>query len=161
MATVAALQPNRHGGVVTRTSDEVLLDLARTVTGVSTAAADRLGGISVVQLRALTVLRRLGTATLGDLAQGMGVTVSTTSRLVDRLVVAGLVVREPSPNNRRALALQVAPDGQEALDRYDADRLEDMRATLDRLPAGDRAAALSAFAAFTDAARPPGEAVAS
>ena len=141
--------------------DEVLLGLTRTVMGVSTAAADRLGGISVVQLRALTVLRALGTATLGELAQGMAVTLSTTSRLVDRLVAAGLVVREPAPGNRRALALRVAPDGQQALDRYDGDRLEALRDTLDRLPEAARAGVLSAFAAFTDAARPLGRAVAS
>ncbi|GAA3177108.1 MarR family transcriptional regulator [Blastococcus jejuensis] len=147
---------------MTRTSDdEVLLGLTRTVMGVSTAAADRLGGISVVQLRALTVLRALGTATLGELAQGMAVTLSTTSRLVDRLVAAGLVVREPAPGNRRALALRVAPDGQQALDRYDGDRLEALRETLDRLPEAARAGVLSAFAAFTDAARPLGRAVAS
>lgn len=141
--------------------DEVLLGLTRTVMGVSTAAADRLGGISVVQLRALTVLRSLGTATLGELAEGMAVTLSTTSRLVDRLVAAGLVVREPAPGNRRALALRVAPDGQDALDRYDGDRLEALRGTLDRLPEAARASVLSAFAAFTDAARHPGRAVAS
>jgi DNA-binding MarR family transcriptional regulator len=147
---------------VARTSDdEVLLAVARTVMGVSTAAADRLGGISVVQLRALTVLRALGTATLGELAQGMAVTVSTTSRLVDRLVAAGLVVREPSPNNRRALALRVAPDGQEALDRYDGDRLAALRSTLDRLPEAARQSVLSAFETFADAAGPLGRAVAS
>lgn len=145
-----------------RTSDdEVLLALTRAVMGISTAAADRLGGISVVQLRALTVLRALGTATLGELAEGMGVTLSTTSRLVDRLVAAGLAVREPAPGNRRALALRVAADGREALDRYDRDRLEAMRATLERIPEATRAAVLSAFEAFAEAARPLGRAAAS
>jgi DNA-binding MarR family transcriptional regulator len=129
--------------------DEVLLALARTIMGISTGAADRLGGISVVQLRALTVLRGLGTASLGELAEGMGVTVSTTSRLVDRLVAAGLVRREPSPANRRQLALRVAPGGDAALDRYDDDRLEALRAGLGHLSDEDRATALAAFAAFS------------
>ena len=129
--------------------DETLLALARTVMGISTAAADRLGGISVVQLRALTVLRGMGTATLGELATGMAVTVSTTSRLVDRLVTAGLVRREPSPRSRRELALQVAPDGDALLDRYDDDRLEALRAAVGRLPDEDRATVLAAFAAFS------------
>jgi DNA-binding MarR family transcriptional regulator len=131
--------------------DEVLLALARTIMGISTGAADRLGGISVVQLRALTVLRGLGTASLGELAEGMGVTVSTTSRLVDRLVAAGLVRRAPSPANRRQLALRVAPDGDTALDRYDDDRLEALRSALGRLPDEDRGTALAAFAAFSGA----------
>jgi DNA-binding MarR family transcriptional regulator len=142
------------------TEDAVLLDLARAVVGVSTAAADRLGGISVVQLRALTVLRDLGTATLGELARGMAVTVSTTSRLVDRLVARGLVLRVPSPHSRRALALRMSPTGQELLGRYD-DRLLAFRAALERVPGEDRVAVLSAFAAFTDAVRPLEPAVAS
>ena len=131
--------------------DETLLALARTVMGISTAAADRLGEVSVVQLRALTVLRHLGTATLGELAAGMGVTVSTTSRLVDRLVTAGLVRREPSPRSRRELALQVAEEGAAVLDRYDEGRLEGLRAALARLPDGHRQAAVAAFAAFSGA----------
>jgi DNA-binding MarR family transcriptional regulator len=139
--------------------DEVLLELARTVVGVSAAAADRLGGVSLVQLRALTVLRRLGTATLGDLAGGMGVTVSTTSRLVDRLVAAGLVLREPAPHSRRELALQMTASGRALLERYDEDRLAALRAALHGV--ADQDAVLVAFAAFSAAMRPAEPAVAS
>ena len=139
--------------------DEVLLELARTVVGVSAAAADRLGGVSLVQLRALTVLRRLGTATLGDLASGMGVTVSTTSRLVDRLVAAGLVLREPAPHSRRELALQMTASGQALLDRFDEDRLVALRAALRGVT--DQDAVLAAFTAFSAAMRPTEPAVAS
>src|SRR4051794_41669180 len=77
--------------------DQTLLLLARAVMGISTRAADRLGELSVVQLRALTVLRELGTANLGRLAEALDVTVSTTSRLVDRLGAAGLAERRPPP----------------------------------------------------------------
>jgi DNA-binding MarR family transcriptional regulator len=139
--------------------DEVLLELARTVVGVSAAAADRLGGVSLVQLRALTVLRRLGTATLGDLAGGMGVTVSTTSRLVERLVAAGLVLREPAPHSRRELALQMTASGRALLERYDEDRLAALRAALHGV--ADQDAVLAAFAAFSAAMRPAEPAVAS
>lgn len=66
----------------------------------------------------------------------------------DRLVAAGLVRREASPRNRRELALQVAPDGDAVLDRYDEDRLDGLRAALARLPDDDRTTALAAFAAF-------------
>lgn len=141
------------------TEDAVLLELARAVVGVSTAAADRLGGVSVVQLRALTVLSDLGTATLGELAGGMGVTVSTTSRLVDRLVAGGLVVRETSPHSRRTLALRMSPAGTALLDRYDDDRLVAFRAALRQV--ADPDAVLAAFAAFSTATRTAASAVAS
>jgi DNA-binding MarR family transcriptional regulator len=132
--------------------DQTLLLLARAVMGISTRAADRLGELSVVQLRALTVLHELGTANLGQLAEGLDVTVSTTSRLVDRLVSAGLVERRPSPRTRREIELRVSPSGNETLERYDALRLEGLRTGLDRLPATRRDDVLAALLEFGAAA---------
>jgi DNA-binding MarR family transcriptional regulator len=132
--------------------DQTLLLLARAVMGISTRAADRLGQLSVVQLRALTVLHELGTANLGQLAEGLDVTVSTTSRLVDRLVSAGLVERRPSPRTRREIELRVSPSGNETLERYDALRLEGLRTGLDRLPATRRDDVLAALLDFGAAA---------
>jgi DNA-binding MarR family transcriptional regulator len=129
--------------------DETLLALARTVIGLSTRAADQLGGVSVVQLRALTVLRELGTANLGRLAEEMGVALSTASRLVDRLVRAGLVDRRPSPRTRREIELAVSTAGRATLDRYDDLRLSALRACLAEV--SDPAAALGAFEEFASA----------
>ncbi|MCW2578668.1 MAG: transcriptional regulator, MarR family [Blastococcus sp.] len=128
--------------------DEVLLRLARTVVGISTRAADALGRLSVVQLRALTVLRGQGTANLGQLAAGMGVTLSTASRLVDRLVAAGLAERQPSPRSRRELALAVTAEGRGILERYDDLRLGELRALLEGLPRDRRPDVVSVLAEF-------------
>jgi DNA-binding MarR family transcriptional regulator len=130
--------------------DETLLALARAVMGLSTRAADQLGSVSVVQLRALTVLRDLGTANLGRLAEEMGVALSTASRLVDRLVRAGLVDRRPSPRTRREIEIAVSTAGLATLDRYDDLRLSVLRACLAEV--GDPAPALVAFDQFTSAA---------
>src|SRR4051812_14278151 len=130
--------------MVRSAQDQTLLLLARAVVGISTRAADRLGDVSVVQLRALTVLRELGTANLGQLAEGLDVTVSTTSRLVDRLVAADLVERRPSPRTRREIELRVSPSGTETLDRFDDLRLEGLPTGLDRLTEGPRAEGLAA-----------------
>ena len=134
--------------------DDVLLRLARTVVGISTRAADGLGRLSVVQLRALTVLRGLGAGNLGQLASGMGVTVSTSSRLVDRLVAAGLVDRRPSPRSRREVALVVTGPGVEMLERYDELRLVELRALLDRLPSDRRPSVLAALGELVDVPEP-------
>jgi len=128
--------------------DVVLLGLARTVVGISVRAADGLGRLSLVQLRALTVLREQGGANLGQLAAGMGVTVSTASRLVDRLVAAGLVDREPSPRSRREVSLGVTAQGADLLDRNDDLRLAELRSLLDRLPSGRRREVLDAVEEF-------------
>ena len=134
--------------------DEVLLAVARTVVGVATRAADQLGRLSVVQLRALTVLRALDGPNLGRLAAGMGVTVSTASRLVDRLVSAGLVDRRLSPRSRRELALAVTSEGQAILDRYDDLRLADMKVLLQRLPEERRPAAVAVLDQLVDSTAP-------
>ncbi len=132
--------------------DEVLIGLARTVVGVSTRAAGRLGGVSLVQLRALTVLHERPDAPLAELARSVGGSVSTTSRLVDRLVTAGLADRRPSPASRRSVSLRLTPAGAARLGRYDRLRLTELRAALAELPGDRRDAVLTALGEFTAAA---------
>ncbi|MBM7806829.1 DNA-binding MarR family transcriptional regulator [Geodermatophilus bullaregiensis] len=132
--------------------DDVLLGLVRTAVGVSTRAAARLGGVSLVQLRALTVLHERPDASLAELARGVGGSVSTTSRLVDRLVTAGLADRRPSPASRRSVSLRLTPAGEDLLDRYDRLRLTELRAVLAEVPGDRRDAVLAALGEFTAAA---------
>src|SRR4051812_15099158 len=94
----------------------------------SVRASGDLGGLSPVQLRALTALRQLAEANLAQLAEEMGVTVSTTSRLVDRLVSADWVHRASSPHNRREIRLTLTESGKRLLRRYDKRRVELPRA---------------------------------
>jgi DNA-binding MarR family transcriptional regulator len=128
--------------------DEALLEAARTIMRISLQAADRLGGVSVVQLRALTVLHRTEDANLAQLAEGMGVTVSTTSRLVDRLVAAGLVDRRTAEHTRREIALRLTGLGRATLDRYDELRVDALRGRLDTLPEAIRTAAVDGLRAI-------------
>jgi DNA-binding MarR family transcriptional regulator len=121
-------------GDLTRTAaDEALLALARMAMDASVRAADDLGGLSPVQLRALTALSRVGLANLGTLAGNMGVTVSTASRLVDRLVSAGWVDRTPSPNNGREISLRLTDAGRSLLHRFDDKRVLHLRSHLARV----------------------------
>lgn len=138
--------------------DEELLEAARGLLRISLHAADRIGDLSVVQLRALTVLHRRGQANLGELAAEMGVTVSTTSRLVDRLVTAGLVDRRVAEHTRREIALRLTRQGQSVLRRYDNFRLVLLHECLEAMPEDQRevaAAGLRAFGAAAAAASAP------
>lgn len=130
----------RAGSVPARRApeDDDLLAAIRAVMRASLQAADEIGGVSVTQLRALTVLHRAGRTNLAQLAAGMGVTVSTTSRLVDRLVAAGLVDRRTAPHNGREIALRLTRRGRATLDRYDDLRLGWLRGRIDTLPPPDR-----------------------
>lgn len=137
--------------------DEELLEAVRGLLRISLYAADQVGDASVVQLRALTVLHRQGQANLGELAEEMGVTVSTTSRLVDRLVAAGLVDRRVAEHTRREISLRLSRQGHAILRRYDNLRLASLHECLEALPEEQRdvaSAGLRAFGASTAVGTP-------
>jgi DNA-binding MarR family transcriptional regulator len=142
----------------TADEDHVLVRAARTFVGMSVRAADQLGPVSLVQLRALTVIDDIDGANLIQLSDGMGVTVSTASRLVDRLVGAGLVDRRPSEVTRREISLRLTPEGRALLSRYDGLRLDALRRRLDQLPRRRRVALIHALGDLLDTDAPPRDA---
>jgi DNA-binding MarR family transcriptional regulator len=135
--------------------DEALLGAARAVMRISLHAADQVGGVSVVQLRALTILLEAGETNLASLAEGMGVTVSTTSRLVDRLVAAGLVERRTAEHTRREIAVRLTELGRQTVDRYDGHRLTELRRCIDALSETDRIGVLTCLRALAGGAAQP------
>jgi DNA-binding MarR family transcriptional regulator len=140
--------------MVSERDGQVLLAAARLMVGISVRAADQIGEASLVQLRALTVLSELQVANLMQLADNMGVTVSTTSRLVDRLVAADLVDRRPSEQTRREISITLTDVGRRVLQRYDDLRVEELDARLDQLPAERREAVLDSLSALLGTAAP-------
>jgi DNA-binding MarR family transcriptional regulator len=56
-----------------------------------------------------------GSLRVGDLAAELRVTVGGTSKLVDRIVAAGLLVRTVDPDDRRAARVSLTPSGERAL----------------------------------------------
>ena len=80
-------------------------DVAETVAdgvALQQAIADHLG-LSGSDLRAVTALMRTGTATAGELADAADLTTGAATRMIDRLELAGWVVRHPDPNDRRKI----------------------------------------------------------
>jgi DNA-binding MarR family transcriptional regulator len=138
------------GGVTVDDEDDVLLSALRLAMGISVHAADEVDSdVSAVQLRALTVLSGMPGSKLGRLAESMDVALSTASRLVERLVSAGLVDRRTSQVNRREVTLQLTEHGSRTLSRYDALRLEGIRRVLDQLPADERDVVLAGLRSLT------------
>ena len=137
--------------------DDVLLALARMSMDASVRASEDVGGVSPVQLRALTALRQKGDANLAQLAEDIGITVSTGSRLVDRLVGADWVHRAPSMSDRREVSLTLTEAGKRLLRRYDRRRVALMKERLERLPAERRVAVVAALAELTCVLVRPGD----
>ena len=58
---------------------------------------------------------RAGSMRVGDLARALRVTVGGTSKLVDRIERAGLIAREPDPDDRRASRVALTTAGKRTL----------------------------------------------
>src|SRR5437899_11701568 len=69
--------------------------------------------LSIAQLRTLLVLAEEGPLVIGQVAQRMGIGLSTGGHLVDRLVQAGLAERKEDSGDRRRTLARLTPKGEE------------------------------------------------
>jgi DNA-binding MarR family transcriptional regulator len=72
-------------------------------------------GLSLQQFRALAMIHRRPSASLSAVADHLGVSLPTASRVVNGLVEQGLLARKPCAEDRRQLSLAIAPAGQTVL----------------------------------------------
>jgi len=83
----------------------------------------RVPGLSVPQFRALTFLRRRQGASLSDVAEHVGLTLPSMSKMIDGLVARRLVSRQTHPEDRRRVTLTLTARGQTVLQvAYEATR---------------------------------------
>lgn len=98
--------------------------------------------VSNPQLRALMAIDRHGALNLNALASEMGTVASSASRLVDRLVAAGLIERELSEATRREVTVTLRPAGRQLLERLQHIRRSEITSILaDMTPTAARALA--------------------
>lgn len=93
---------------------QVLMQLAGEGTSPGFVAID----LSMAQAKALHLIGHGGPITMSALAARLGVTASTTSGLVDRLVERGLVDRRSEPADRRQVVVDVTADGRRLIDDF-------------------------------------------
>jgi DNA-binding MarR family transcriptional regulator len=74
-------------------------------------------GIGASELRLLLYIASSGGITPKRAGDFLELTSGTITSLVDRMEAAGLVERVPNPDDRRSLILQLAPDGDAAVER--------------------------------------------
>ena len=75
----------------------------------------RTADLSVPQFRTLAFIDRNVDASLSDVAEHIGLTLPSMSKIVDGLVTRRLVTRQTAPDDRRRLTLALTPRGQSAL----------------------------------------------
>lgn len=116
---------------------------ARVLLTLSARASLNLpGSVSLAQLRALAAVEELGPCTLGTVADALMISISTASRLVDRIADLQLLDRRQSPTNRRELTIRVTPRGKRLLRRHEAARRAVFEETLVDVPVADAQALL-------------------
>ncbi|MBX3560194.1 MAG: MarR family transcriptional regulator [Sphingomonas sp.] len=80
-------------------------------------------GLTAPRLSALSVIVFAGPLSLAALAEAEQVRPPTMSRIVDALVKAGLVTRDPDPDDRRGVRIAATEPGRRLLDQGRARRV--------------------------------------
>ncbi|MFH8391202.1 MULTISPECIES: MarR family transcriptional regulator [unclassified Streptomyces] len=148
--------PRPHPNEVARVTAEAA-ELLEILWGRASTAP-----VSASQLRVMFILEHDEGINLRTLADALGSTPPSTSRLCDRLQAVGYVERAPSDVSRRELRLFLSPRGRTFLAELRERREHAVEAVLEQMPAAGRAAlveGLSAFCAAASAQLQEGDAV--
>jgi len=108
-------------------------------------------GVTLPQFRMLVVLDAHQT-NLSGLAATLDVAPSTATRMVDRLVDAGLVERTIPAADRREITLTLTPSGRRTVRTVTERRRRDLRSLVEQIPRNRRAAVARAMTDFAEAA---------
>jgi len=108
--------------------------------------------VTMSQAKVLYLIAAAQGMRMSELAVRLGVSISTTSGLVDRLVDHGLLARHDDPADRRQVVVTITPTGSANLERFRELNAAQMRRLLARLADSEldvveRATALLAAAA--------------
>lgn len=93
--------------------------------------------VSAHAIRAAMHIGRSGTRTIGELAEGLGISIGWASRVVSELEASGMVVRTPDRADRRIVRVSLSPKATDVVERaylWRAEAIDRALAPLD--PAG-------------------------
>jgi len=94
--------------------------------------------LTPAQANTLLGLEHLGEVTMNGLADEMLLHGTTMTRMVDSLVMRGLVERLTDPKDRRVVRVRLTPSGGDAASEVRRRKREAMRKSLQRLPESDQ-----------------------
>ena len=111
--------------------------------------------ITIPQFRTLVILSNQGPVNLATLAGLLDVQPSTIGRMVDRLVIAGLIDRRAHPTSRRELVAELTARGRRVVQKVTANRRDELARVVEKMPSRERRGLVRALAAFTAAGGEP------
>lgn len=97
-------------------------------------------GLTLPQIGALHVLQFAGPRSVSELTEELGLSLSATSHLVQRLVEMGLVLRQEDARDRRQKVLTLSAAGKKMGERLIKSRQQELRISVEHLtqPTRDR-----------------------
>jgi len=132
---------------------ETLQAATSVLAGVALRSLDVLAGaVTLPQFRVLAVLADLGSARSGQVARALGLEASTMTRLADRLVGSGYIVRGSDPGHRGVVTLTLTQAGWELVTRVRDQRHHELTRILTSLAPDDRSTAVRALRLLVEAA---------
>jgi DNA-binding MarR family transcriptional regulator len=118
---------------------EAIIHASRAMVGIAIRSLTECGEtVTLPQYRTLVVLSASGPRRLADLADALGVSPSTATRMCDRLVRKGLITRARDDLDRREVNLEVTPAGRTTVMEVINRRRSDVCALLTSIPVGTR-----------------------
>ena len=109
--------------------------------------------LSMSQMKVLMLLAVGGERRMSDLAPQLGISLSTLSSLVERLVEADLAQRGEDPRDRRSVLVSLTSEGRALLDRFQELGGEQLRELLSQLSEQELATVNQAIEVLVAAAR--------
>jgi DNA-binding MarR family transcriptional regulator len=112
-------------------------------------------GITMAQCHALVEIGRARAISLNALATLLNLDNSTASRTVQNLVSAGLARRGPDPQDRRAVVIELAPEGEALFRKVEFGMTDQFETVWSRIPADKRDQVVESLRLLIDAMDEP------
>ena len=132
---------------------DALLRASRALVGITARSIASVNGeVTLPQFRSLVVLATAGPQTVSALADRLAVHASTMTRMCNRLVTRGLVVRAPSAVDRREVVIALSNTGTSVVEDVMTARRRELDQVLQRMGDNDRRAVVVGLDKFARAA---------
>ena len=132
---------------------DAVLSASRALVAVAARSlADVAEEVTLTQYRTLIVLASRGPQNLAGLADAVGVTPATATRMCDRLVRKGLIRRRTERDDRRQLRVALTVKGRSLVDAVTVRRRQEIGRIMSEIPVEQQAVLVQALGRLASAA---------
>jgi DNA-binding MarR family transcriptional regulator len=132
---------------------DAVLSASRVLVAVAARSlADIVEEVTLTQYRTLVVLASRGSQNLVGLAEAVGVTPATATRMCDRLVKKKLIVRQSEPDDRRQVRLALTKKGLKLVGAVTNRRRHEIEVILSTIAPEEQSVLVQALSQFAAAA---------